>query len=114
MAAAQQGAIRTYLRDVISIGDPVARHQVIQDEGLNLITDFTKFNKEDIETLCSSIRKPGGTIPNPNTAAPGAPAMILNPGFSIPAICKKRFVSAAHTARIYEMIGRTIDPANMN
>ena len=114
MAAAQQGAMRTYLRDVISIGDPVARCQAIQDEGLNLITDFTKFDKEDIKTLCSSLRKPSRTIPNSNVTAPGAPATIPNPGFSIPAICEKQLVSAAYTARLYEMIGRTIDPASMN
>ena len=80
MAAAQQGAICTYLRDAIGIRDPVARRQVIQDEGLNLITDFTEFEKEDIITLCSSIQKPGRTIPNPNAAAAGAPATIPNPG----------------------------------
>ena len=114
MAAAQQGAMRTNLRDAIGIGDPVARGQAIQDEGLNLITDFTKFDKEDIETLCLSVRKPGGTIPNPNATAPGAPATILNPIFSIPAICEKQLVSAAYTARLYEMIGRTIDPVSMN
>ena len=71
MSAAQQGAMRTYLHDAIGIGDPVARRQAIQDEGLNLITDFTEFEKEDeqrvsmssfsefekedIETLCSSV-----------------------------------------------------------
>ena len=109
MAAAQQGAMRSYLRDAIGIGDPVARRQVIQDEG-----HFTKFDKEDIKTLCLSVGKPGETIPNRNAAAPRAPAMIPNPGFSIPAICEKWLVSAAYTARIYEMIGRTIDPASMN
>ena len=79
MAQAQQAAMRTYLRDAIGLGDPVARRQVVQDEGLNLITDFTEFDKEDIETLYSSVRKPGGTIPNPNAAAPGAPVTIPNP-----------------------------------
>ena len=110
----QQGAMCTYLRDAISIGDPVARRQAIQDEGLNVITDFTEFEKKDIETLCSSVRKPGGTIPNPKAAAANAPATIPNPGYSIPAICEKRLVSAAYMARIYEMIGQTIDAASMN
>ena len=111
---AQQGAMRTYLCDAIGIGDPVARRQAIQDKGLNLITDFTEFEKEDIETLCLSVQKPGEIIPNPNAAAAGAPATIPNPGYSIPAICEKRLVSAAYTARIYEMIGQMIDPASMN
>ena len=114
MAAAQQGAMRTYLRDAIGIRDPVARCQAIQDEGLNLITDFTKFDKEDIKTLCLSVREPARMIPNPNAAAPGAPATILNPGYSIPAICEKQLVSAAYTTRLYEIIGRTINPVSMN
>ena len=114
MAAAQQGAMSTYLCDAIGIGDPVARRQVIQDEGLNLITDFTEFENEDIETLCSSVRKPGRTISNPNAAAAGAPATIPNPGYSIPAICEKRLVSAAYTSQIYEMIGWTINQPRMN
>ena len=59
MAAAQQGAMHTYLCDAIGIRDPVASRQAIQDEGLNLITDFNEFEKEDIETLCSSVQKPG-------------------------------------------------------
>ena len=101
---AQQGAMRTYLRDAISIRDPVARRQAIQDEGLNVITNFTEFLKEDIETLCSSVQKPGGTIPNPNAAAANAPATIPNPGYSILAICEKRLVSATYTAKFMKLL----------
>ena len=38
----------------------------------------------------------------------GAPANIPNPGFNIPAICEKRLIAAAYTAKIYGMIGRNI------
>ena len=114
MAAAQQGAMRTYLCNAIGISDPVTRRQAIQDEGLNLITYFTEFEKEDINTLCLSVRKPGGTVLNPNAAAAGAPAMIPNPDYSVPAICEKQLVSTACSTRIYEMIGWTINPASMN
>ena len=112
--AAIAASMRTYLRDVIGIADPVERREAIRQEGLESIQDFAEFEKEDIETLCASIRKPGGTIPNPNAAAPGAPDNIPNPGFAIPAICEKRLISAAYTARIYSMIGRGIDNNSMN
>ena len=106
--------MRTYLRDIIGVPDPIERRQAIQDEGLGVIADFAEFEKEDIETLCTSIRKPGGTIPNPNAGAANAPATIPNPGFSISAICEKRLIAAAYTAKIYDMIGRNIDHHTMN
>ena len=105
--------MRTYLRDVIGITDPIERRRAIQNKGLLLITDFAEFEKDDIETLCSSVRKPGGTIDNPNAAAPGQPAVIPNPGHQIPAICEKRLVSAAYTAKYYKMIGRSITQLSM-
>ena len=76
---ATEESMRTYLRDVIGITDPIERRQAIQDEGLTTITDFAEFEQSDIETLCSSVRKPGGTVANPNAAAANAPATIPNP-----------------------------------
>ena len=111
---ANAAGMRTYLRDVIGVPDPVERREAIRLEGLETIRDFAEFEKEDIETLCGSVRKPGGTIPNPNAAAPGAPANIPNPGFAIPAICEKRLIAAAYTAKIYAMIGREINIHTMN
>ena len=111
---ADLAAMRTYLRDVIGITDPVERRQAIQNEGLNTFKDFAEFDKEGIETLCASVRKPGGTIPNPNAADAGAPATIPNPGHNIPAICEKRLVSAAYTAVIYDMIGRAVTQESLS
>ena len=111
---ANAAGMRTYLRDVIGIGDPLERREAVRLEGLETIEDFAEFEKEDIETLCASVRKPGGMIPNPNAAAPGAPATIPNPGYAIPAICEKRLVSAAYAAKIYAMIGRDITMNTMN
>ena len=112
--ALAEAAMRTYLRDVIGIADPVQRREVIQAEGLNTVSDFADFDKEDIETLCSSVRKPGGVIPNPNAGVAGQPATIPNPGHSIPAICEKRLILAAFTARIYKSIGRPINQTTLN
>ena len=111
---ANAAGMRTYLRDVIGIGDPLERREAVRLEGLETIQDFAEFEKEDVETLCASIRKPGGTIPNPNAGNPGAPPTIPNPGYPIPAICEKRLISAAYTAKIYAMIGREINMTTMN
>ena len=111
---ADQASFRTYLRDVIGIPDPRERREAVQAEGLGVLADFLEFDKEAIEIVCSSIRKPGGTIPNPNANVQGAPATIPNPGFSIPAICEKRLIAASYTAKIYDMIGRAINADTMS
>ena len=84
---ADLAAMRTYLRDVFT--DPVERRQAVQDEGLAVISDFVEFDKDGIETLCASVRKPGGTIPNPNAGNAGGPATIPNPGYSLPASVRR-------------------------
>ena len=111
---ADAASFRTYLRDVIGIPDPRERREAVRDQGLGVIRDFLELDKDAIEVLCSSVRKPGGTIPNPDIANPGAPAVIPNPGFNIPAICEKRLIAAAYTAKLYNMIGRAITPDTMS
>ena len=111
---ATAAAMRAYLRDVIGVQDPITRRQAIQDEGLEVITDFAEFDKKDIQTLCASVRKPGGTIPNPNAAAANQPANIPNPGYSIAAIWEKRMIAAAYAAKTYQMIGRPVTSDAMN
>ena len=110
---ADAAAFRTYLRDEIGVPDPRERRDAIQAQGLETLEDFPEFDKDAIEVLCSSVRKPGGTIANPDAGNPGAPARIPNPGYNIPAICEKRLISAAYTSRVYDMIGRNISTATM-
>ena len=111
---ADAASFRTYLRDVIGIPDPRERREAVQEQGLGVLTDFLEFDKEAIEVLCSSVRKPGGTIPNPDIGNLGAPAAIPNPGYSIPAICEKRLIAASYTAKLYDMIGRAITSDTMS
>jgi hypothetical protein len=42
--------------------------------------------------ICSNIRKPGGTIPNPNAAIAGQPPMIPDPGVQVGQIYERRLV----------------------
>ena len=104
---ASQAAMRTFLRDVIGITDapgpdPAARRVAIQEEGLLHLDDLVEFDKDGIKSLCSSVRKPGGQIPDPNNVG----QVIPNPGFNIPAICEKRLQLACYAARTYALINR--------
>ena len=89
---------RTYLKREIGLSTDEQANAVMA-EGISDLGSFALFSKDDIKTLCSSVRKPGGTIPDPNaTVAVGATRpTISNPGFRIPAICESRLIDAAYT-----------------
>ena len=107
--------MRTYLRDIIGVADsvgtnPAARRVAIQEEGLSVLTDLLEFDDAGIKTLCSSVRKPGGLITDPNDAN----RQIVDPGFSIPAICEKRLKWAVYGAKMYRLISRPIGHDSLN
>ena len=115
---------RNYLMQVIGLAT-AEQANAVRDEGLATLDDFTSFDDDDIKILCSSVRKPGGLIPDPNAPAPAVgrgarnqdpvpPAMVANPGFKIPAICESRMKDAAFTAKYYDMIGRRITGDSMS
>ena len=84
---------RNYLKDVIGLagsrgtGTEVhARRYLVRNEGLEPMLDLPEFEEGDIKTLCSSVRKSGGTIEDPSDATRRIP----KPGFSFPTIAEKR------------------------
>ena len=92
---AAQAAIRTYLKDVIGLGNDqlgTERANAIIAEGLDGFDALVDFNKDDIKSLCSTVRKPGGTIEDPNDNT----RQISNPGTSIPAISEGRLQLCAY------------------
>ena len=77
-------AIRTYLKDVIGLGDNAtgtARANAVIDQGMDDLAKIANFDEDNIQRLCSSVRKPGGTIPDPDNAGRTLP----DPGHSVPA-----------------------------
>ena len=117
MAAVQ--ATRAYLRTVIGLGanaEGTARANAIIDEGLNDLEDLYELADDDgVKTLCSNVRKPAGTIPQPGWQAPApnpnnvqAP-QIPRPGHTIPAMCEQRLALAAYAAKIYNSLGRAVN-----
>jgi len=117
-------SLRTYLKEVIGFSQKnvlgTERANTVIAEGLTDFDSFKSFDKYDIKSLCYTIRRPGGTIPNPIYVAPvdgvvaAMPESIHNPGVSIPAIYESRLVLAAYGSKIYAMMGRDITPQSMS
>ena len=107
--------MQNYLRLVIGVEDSPrpnvnARRDAIRNEGLSMIGDLVEFYEEDIKTLCASVRKPGGTIADPNNPN----ATIPNPGHNIPAIAEKRLRLACYGANLYHLLNRPITPDSLS
>jgi hypothetical protein len=100
--------LRTYLREEMKFRT-VEKANAVMDEGLDTFDAFLDFSKDDIKTLCNSIRKPGGMI-----AAVGLGAATVNNGLHVPAIAETRLAWAAYAAQYYNMIARPINAATMS
>jgi hypothetical protein len=79
--AGNLAAVNNYMRDVLII--PQGVRDALNGHGLESFDDFRSLTAKDITAICSYIRKPGGTIPNPNAQVPGQPAEIPNPGVPV-------------------------------
>ena len=117
MAAATVN-LRAYLRNVIGLGmdaEGLERANAIIDEGVNSAENLVDmYDGDGIKTLCSNVRKPGGTIEDPTYVGPGPAPRIPRPGRSIPTVCEKRLTQAAYGAKLYASIERNVDTANLN
>ena len=100
--------LQTYLREEMKFRTE-AKADAVMDEGLDTFDSFLDFSKDDIKTLCNSIRKPGGMI-----AGVGLAAATVNNGLHVPAIAETRLAWAAYAAQYYSMIDRPINSRTMS
>ena len=121
---AAEAATRTFLRDVIGLGsndEGTVKANAIIAEGLDDLADLYELSEDDgIKTLCANVRKPSGTIPDPNWEEPdpnprnATAPMIARIGNSIPAICEQRLTLAAYGAKLYHTVGRQVTSATLS
>ena len=57
---------------------------ITDDQGLDTLDELKVLTTDEIESLCKVVRRPGGTVSNPNTGDPGQPATLSNPGEKVP------------------------------
>lgn len=85
----------------------------LQHEGIEDVDDLVDFDKETIQVVAESLRRPGGRVPDP---APGAVAgaTIPTPPFTFGAKSQIRLLAACDIVRYYETTGRNHTVANLN
>ena len=79
--------MRTYLQTVVNFSAATAR--LITDQGMDDFDELDGFSENYMRTLCTTIRRPGGSIPNPRVAVRGQPPIIRDPGNVISMVAEK-------------------------
>lgn len=79
-------------------------------EGITSPDDLLDFNEDDLKTVMSNLRRPAGTIPDPDDAN----AVIPRPSYEFGAKSFKRLKIAALAVSYYDSIGRPVTPENMH
>jgi hypothetical protein len=79
---------------------------ITNEQGINSLEELENLDDKAVERLCQALKKPGGTIPNPNAGAQGAPALIPNPGFNVSIKAEENLKLAAYYIRHQKRINR--------
>ncbi len=82
---AHRNTVSGYLHHTIGIAHDPTRDALL-NQGLDDFAHLRGMKSDDIKNICATVRKPGGTIPNPlavaGPAGAGQPPTIPNPGHS--------------------------------
>jgi hypothetical protein len=63
--------------------EPAVATLITDAQGLDTLEEFTHLTDTEVENLCKVIRRPGGTVPNPQAGAARQPPTINDPGHAI-------------------------------
>ena len=81
-------------------------------EGIQTVDDLADFDKEPLQQLADSLRRPGGRVPNPDPGA-AAGSTIPIPAFVFGAKSQKCLGIACELVRYYNTVGHDLTAANM-
>jgi hypothetical protein len=88
-----------------------AAQAIVNEQGIDSIDELKALKDEDVVALCKVVRRPGGTVPNPNAAQADQPAQIPAVGQAIPIRAEQNIKLAAYYVR--HMIDRISRPVTI-
>lgn len=108
---AHRQAFQNYLAN---LGFPADLRAALINQGLDNVTDMYGMTDDDVEDLCTNIRKPGGVIPNPAGAdnADVVPQFINDPGIAVGRVHQERLKQIAFYYSYLVTVSRTFIAVN--
>lgn len=114
--AGNRAQVQNYLNNALGVTEERVR-DAITDQGLDSFEAFDLLSDEDIKSVCSNARKPGGSVVNPAfhaTDNPTAPPTIANTGATISLSLERRLRQLGHLATYLKFTQRTITATNLD
>jgi hypothetical protein len=91
---------------------PVAAN-ITDVENINSLEELKLLSSDDVETLCQTLRNPGGLVNNPNAGIAGQPQQIRNPGRHVSARAEKNMKLTDYFLRHQDYCSRTVQAADI-
>jgi hypothetical protein len=86
---------------------------IMDTQDINSIDELRNLDDASVKNLCQALKKPGGTIPNPNAGAANAPAKIPNPGFNVSIRAEENLKLAVYYIRHQQWVSRPVAVASI-
>jgi hypothetical protein len=85
---------------------------IVDNQGMDTLDEFKILKDTEVEDLCKVVRRPGGTIPNPNPAV-GQPQEIPNPGINVTLRASNNLKLMCYFLRFKERTSRPVTAADI-
>ena len=109
-----QAETNTFFTGATQLAIPVATLAGLVLEGINEVEDLEEFEDDDFDTIMTNLRKPTGTMPDPNHQGRGAAPLVPILPYVFGAKSLKRIKIASLAVRYYNATSRDIDATNMH
>ena len=87
---------------------------ITDDQGLETLDGLKVLTNDEIERLCKVVRRPGGTVPNPNAGDPGQTATLSNPGEQVPLLAELKLKLDWYYLRLKDQTSRVVGSPEIN
>ena len=86
---------------------------IVVTQGYNSLEELGVLTDKEVASLCKVVRRPGGTMVNPQAVVVGQPAAIPNPGLSVSLRAENNLKLACYFIRYRGRTSRTCDPSDI-
>jgi hypothetical protein len=93
--------------------EPAVATLITDAQGLDTLEEFTNLTDTEVENLCKVIRRPGGTVPNPQAGAARQPPTINDPKHAILLRAENNLKLMGYFLKYRQQTSRMVEAADL-